>query len=137
MASHKDLPPPPSPAQAQAPQTEQPRPIPISSESSKGAERDGGAQPDPDEEPESFFVRNTYAQLDVTGVKGDGYEDGVERTRAKLGHDRRSVQLAAMSDARDLRAADGEVAEKELRLLSCVDRFVFTPLHFISFSLSR
>lgn len=79
-----------------------------------------------DEEPESYFVRNTYAQLDVTGVKGDGYEDGIERTRAKLGHDRRSVQLAAMTDARDKTV--GEIAEKELKLLGDVDRYVNVKL---------
>ena len=107
MTSQKDLPPPP-------PVEDRPRvSVSPSVKSVPKAE---------DEEPESYFVRNTYAQLDVTGVKGDGYEDGIERTRAKLGHDRRSVQLAAMNDARD--KAVGEIAEKELKLLSNVDRYV-------------
>ncbi|KAL5533665.1 hypothetical protein ACEPAG_125 [Sanghuangporus baumii] len=81
------------------------------------------------EEPEAFFVRNTYAQLDVTGVKGDGYEEGVERTRAKLGHDRRSVQLALRNDARG--DITGELSDEELRLLGSVDRYGFfnTPSH--------
>ncbi|KAL5519521.1 hypothetical protein ACEPAH_1204 [Sanghuangporus vaninii] len=81
------------------------------------------------EEPEAFFVRNTYAQLDVTGVKGDGYEEGVERTRAKLGHDRRSVQIALRNDARG--DITGELSEEELRLLESVDRYGFfnTPSH--------
>jgi hypothetical protein len=34
------------------------------------------------EDLDAFHVRNTYAQLEVSGVKGDGYEEGVERTRA-------------------------------------------------------
>ncbi|KAL5494688.1 hypothetical protein ACEPAI_149 [Sanghuangporus weigelae] len=81
------------------------------------------------EEPEAFFVRNTYAQLDVTGVKGDGYEEGVERTRAKLGHDRRSVQIALRNDARG--DITGELSDEELRLLENVDRYGFfnTPSH--------
>ena len=78
--------------------------------------------PEAGEEPEAFFVRNTYAQLDVTGVKGDGYEEGIERTRAKLGHDRRSVQLAVRNDARgDIR---GELSDEEIQVLKSVDRYV-------------
>lgn len=34
------------------------------------------------EDLDAFHVRNTYAILEVSGVKGDGYEEGVERTRA-------------------------------------------------------
>lgn len=80
-------------------------------------------EPKEGEEPEAFFVRNTYAKLDVTGVKGDGYEEGIERTRAKLGYDRRSVQLAAMNDAKE--AATGEIPKKELEILTSVDRYGF------------
>ncbi|KAI5118255.1 hypothetical protein M0805_008189 [Coniferiporia weirii] len=83
----------------------------------------GSATPVEGEEPEAYFVRNTYAQLDATGVKGDGYEEGIERTRAKLGHDRRSVQLAVMNDAKE--AANGEIPQKELEILSKVDRYGF------------
>lgn len=106
MNSHKDLPVPPAGSDI----TSNDRPS-----TTKG--------PEDDEEPESYFVRNTYAQLDVTGVKGDGYEDGVERTRAKLGHDRRSVQLAAVNNAKDPVLSD--IPEKELTVLSNVDRLVF------------
>ena len=31
---------------------------------------------------DAFHVRNTYAQLEISGAKGDEYED--ERTRARL-----------------------------------------------------
>ena len=72
------------------------------------------------EESEAYFVRNTYALLDVTGVRGDGYEEGIERTRAKLGHDRRSVQLAVKNDAKE--EVTGEIPQKELEVLKNVDR---------------
>lgn len=76
------------------------------------------------EEPEAFFVRSTYAQLEVTGVKGDGYEEGVERTRAKLGHNRESVQLAAArSEARGLGDEASDITQKELEILKSLDRY--------------
>lgn len=78
------------------------------------------------EEPEAFFVRSTYAQLEVTGVKGDGYEEGVERTRAKLGHNRESVQLAAaQSEARALGDEASDITQKELEILKSLDRYAF------------
>lgn len=80
------------------------------------------AQQGEGEESEAYFVRNTYALLDVTGVRGDGYEEGIERTRAKLGHDRRSVQLAVKGDAKE--DSFGEIPQKELDILQNVDRCV-------------
>lgn len=75
--------------------------------------------PSEGEDLDSFHVRSTYAQLDATGVKGDGYEDGVERTRAR--HSRES-QLRA-------NAALGTPAEKsrdlrveEVNILASLDR---------------
>ncbi|KAH8110681.1 RabGAP/TBC [Phellopilus nigrolimitatus] len=96
--------------------------------SATSSARDSG-KPTEGEEPESYFVRNTYAQLDTTGVKGDGYEEGIERTRAKLGHDRQSVQLAAINDAKE--EARGDVPTKELELLGSLDRYGFfvVPSH--------
>lgn len=38
--------------------------------------------PSAGEEPDAFHVRSTYAQLEMFGVKGDGWVEGVERTRA-------------------------------------------------------
>lgn len=71
-------------------------------------------------------MRSTYAQLEVTGVKGDGYEEGVERTRAKLGHNRESVQLAAaQSEARALGDEASDITQKELEILKSLDRYAF------------
>jgi hypothetical protein len=47
----------------------------------------------PREGPDSYHVHATYAALDVSGVRGDGYEDGEELTRARLGSNRSLVQL--------------------------------------------
>ena len=78
------------------------------------------------EEPEAFFVRSTYAQLNVTGVRGDGYEEGVERTRAKLGHNRESVQLAAAQSEARIAGEEGvDITAKELEILKSLDRYVF------------
>ncbi|KAF8433496.1 rab-GTPase-TBC domain-containing protein [Boletus edulis BED1] len=79
--------------------------------------------PSEGEDLDSFHVRSTYAQLDTTGVKGDGYEDGVERTRARQ-HTRAS-QLRAdatlgspAEKSRDLRA-------EEVNVLASLDRYGF------------
>ncbi len=37
------------------------------------------------EDAEGRFVRDTYATLDHIGVAGDGFVEGIERTRAKSG----------------------------------------------------
>lgn len=77
--------------------------------------------PSEGEDLDSFHVRRTYAQLDATGVKGDGYEDGVERTRARQ----------CVSRASQLRANDalGSPVEKsrdllveEVNVLASLDR---------------
>lgn len=47
----------------------------------------------PGEDADSYHVRATYATLDVSGVRGDGYEDGEELTRARLGSNRSLVPL--------------------------------------------
>ncbi|KAI9570125.1 rab-GTPase-TBC domain-containing protein [Boletus coccyginus] len=80
--------------------------------------------PSEGEDLDSFHVRSTYAQLDATGVKGDGYEDGVERTRARQ----------CVSRASQLRANDalGSPVEKsrdllveEVNVLASLDRYGF------------
>lgn len=73
------------------------------------------------EDPEAFFVRITYARLDASGVRGDGYEEGIERTRAKLGHDRRSVQMAAQNEARS-ENEERVISQKEMDMLKGLDR---------------
>src|SRR5258708_2555293 len=43
----------------------------------------------------SFHVRSTYAALDLFCVKGDGYDEGVERTRAHISGTHESTLRAA------------------------------------------
>lgn len=66
------------------------------------------------EDPDSSFIRQTYAQLDVCGVKGDGYEEGIERTRARLN--------ATMEQLRASMFASKELTSKEIDVLKTVDR---------------
>lgn len=67
------------------------------------------------EEEDSFLVRSTYARLDVTGVTGDGWEDGVERTRERSKLGRRSMLFPHSS------SADG-LDERERDMRSNLDR---------------
>lgn len=71
--------------------------------------------PSDGEDPDSFHVRNTYARLDLSGVVGDGYEEGVERTRAKVTNNR-------LSEARLGPLKSGEISSKETELLASLDR---------------
>ncbi|KAF5392615.1 hypothetical protein D9757_002212 [Collybiopsis confluens] len=86
--------------------------------------------PSEGEDMDSFHVRNTYAQLDVTGVKGDGYLEGVERTRARIGDSRQS-QLNAEAALGDGTEKSRELDPKEAQLLAMVDRYGFfsSPSH--------
>ncbi|ESK97713.1 gtpase activating protein [Moniliophthora roreri MCA 2997] len=86
--------------------------------------------PSEGEDMDAFHVRSTYAQLDVSGVKGDGYEDGVERTRARVGGSRAS-QLNALAAIGDGTEKKGDLDERELAALASVDRYGFfsTPSH--------
>jgi USP6 N-terminal-like protein len=77
--------------------------------------------PSEGEEPDAFHVRCTYAQLDVYGVKGDGYEEGIERTRAKLG-DSPESQMTADSALCDGTEKVQELSPKELETLASLDR---------------
>lgn len=67
------------------------------------------------EEEDSFLVRSTYARLEVTGVTGDGWEDGVERTRERSKLGRRSMLFSTSS------SADG-LDDKEKDMRSNLDR---------------
>lgn len=83
--------------------------------------------PSDGEDPDAFHVRSTYAHLDVYGVKGDGFEDGVERTRAKVGGSRAS-QLNAENALADASEKQHELNEKEIEILASLDRcarFIF------------
>ncbi|EPQ60225.1 RabGAP/TBC [Gloeophyllum trabeum ATCC 11539] len=80
--------------------------------------------PSEGEDAESFHVRSTYAQLDMTGVKGDGYEEGVERTRARIGMSRTS-ELRAEAALADENEKARELTPKEVETLASLDRYGF------------
>lgn len=94
---------------------------PISSSGSPGSI--SSLVPSEGEDMDAFHVRNTYAQLETTGVKGDGYEEGVERTRARLGASR-SSQLDAEAAIGDGTEKSRELHPKEIETLRTVDRWV-------------
>lgn len=77
--------------------------------------------PSEGEDLNAFHVRNTYAQLEMSGVKGDGYEEGVERTRARIGASR-SSQLNALAALGDGTEKTRELEAKEIETLASVDR---------------
>jgi hypothetical protein len=79
--------------------------------------------PSEGEDMDGFYVRSTYAQLEAMGVKGDGYEEGVERTRAKIGASRAS-QLKADAALGDGLEKTRNLEAKEIQVLQSVDRCV-------------
>ncbi|KAJ6520197.1 rab-GTPase-TBC domain-containing protein [Mycena sanguinolenta] len=80
--------------------------------------------PSEGEDLDGFHVRNTYAQLEMSGVKGDGYEEGVERTRARIGTSRASQAFAenAIGDGTE---KSQELDAKEIQALVAADRYGF------------
>jgi hypothetical protein len=77
--------------------------------------------PSAGEDPDSFHVRSTYAQLDVFGVKGDGIDEGVERTRARVGGSRES-ELQAMNAIGDEDEKRRDLSPQEVQMLASLDR---------------
>lgn len=77
--------------------------------------------PSEGEDMDAFHVRNTYAQLEASGVKGDGYEEGIERTRARVGKSRLS-QLQADAVLGDGSDKKRDLDLKEIQVLESVDR---------------
>ncbi len=77
--------------------------------------------PSAGEDPDSFHVRSTYAQLDILGVKGDGIDEGVERTRARVGGSRES-ELQAMNAIGDEDEKRRDLSPREVQMLSSLDR---------------
>lgn len=73
------------------------------------------------EDADAFHVRSTYAQLETIGVKGDGIEEGVERTRARVGGSRQS-ELRAEEALADEHERTRELTPQEVQLLSSLDR---------------
>jgi hypothetical protein len=78
--------------------------------------------PGVNEDPDSYYVRATYAALDVTGVRGDGYEDGEELTRARLGNARGTLPSPIPNTAKRMEMGGKELNEKEKELLGQLDR---------------
>lgn len=81
--------------------------------------------PAPNEDPDGYFVRATYAALDVSGVRGDGYEDGEELTRARLGSGRGNLPSPIPDTAKRMTMGGKELTEKEIELLGQLDRYGF------------
>lgn len=77
--------------------------------------------PSEGEDMDAFHVRQTYALLGQTGVKGDGYEEGIERTRARIGSSRLS-QMNADAAVGDGTEKSKALDPKEIELLASVDR---------------
>ena len=73
------------------------------------------------EDADAFYVRSTYAQLDMIGVKGDGVDEGVERTRARVGGSRAS-ELRADEALADEDEKTRDLTSKEIELLASLDR---------------
>ncbi|KAF8634929.1 hypothetical protein AX15_000668 [Amanita polypyramis BW_CC] len=83
--------------------------------------------PSEGEDMDAFHVRSTYAQLELSGVKGDGYEEGIELTRARLHATQPGHQNAggALADGNEKK---GDLDPRELQTLSNVDRYGFFSL---------
>lgn len=138
-ASTRELPPLPPSANPTPPSTPPPNLLrqasspfllsPKTSSKSPGHLRPNGSSPSSKislvpsegEDMDSFHVRNTYAILEVSGVKGDGYEEGVERTRARVGNTRQS-QLNADAAIGDGSEKSKDLDPNEIELLGSVDR---------------
>ena len=67
-------------------------------------------------------MRSTYAQLDVCGVRGDGIEEGVERTRARVGGSRQS-ELRAQEALADAQEKTRDLTPQEVTMLASLDRY--------------
>lgn len=68
----------------------------------------------PGEDADAYYVRATYAALDYSGVKGDGYEEGEELTRARLGPGRAERPPSPLPPipGRSLHRREQEILEK-------------------------
>ncbi|KAI9445404.1 rab-GTPase-TBC domain-containing protein [Lactarius indigo] len=86
--------------------------------------------PSAGEDPDSFHVRSTYAQLEVLGVKGDGIDEGVERTRARIGSSRES-EIKAANAIGDEYEKRRDLNPQEIQILASLDRYGFfsAPSH--------
>jgi len=77
------------------------------------------------EDPDAFHVRATYATLEVSGVPGDGVDEGVERTRARLGVSLDDLAQSKNSLDQPRPGRSGDLKENEERLINSLDRYGF------------
>ncbi|KAG9077411.1 hypothetical protein FRC06_008923 [Ceratobasidium sp. 370] len=74
------------------------------------------------EDADGYRVRATYARLEVEGVPGDGWMEGVERTRTRIV----SAASAAVLEAnKGVGGKGADVSEDEERQLRSTDRYGF------------
>ena len=73
------------------------------------------------EDEDAFHVRRTYAELEVVGVKEDGYTEGVERTRARVGSSRQS-ETRALEALGDIAEKKRDLTPQEIEILASLDR---------------
>ena len=73
------------------------------------------------EDEDAFHVRRTYAELEVFGVKEDGYGEGIERTRARLGSNRESG-IRALEALGDMADKKRDLTPQEVEILASLDR---------------
>ncbi|WWC63189.1 uncharacterized protein I303_105789 [Kwoniella dejecticola CBS 10117] len=78
-----------------------------------------GSSQYPGEEDDAYMVRNTYARLEKEGVHGDGWDQGVERTRG--GPSIVSGKRATVYPA----TKTGDIGEQERQFLASLDRYGF------------
>ncbi|WWC90808.1 uncharacterized protein L201_005745 [Kwoniella dendrophila CBS 6074] len=78
-----------------------------------------GSSQYPGEEDDAFMVRNTYARLEKEGVHGDGWDQGVERTRG--GPSMSSGKRATVYPA----TKSSDIGEQERQYLASLDRYGF------------
>ena len=62
-------------------------------------------------------------------MKGDGIDEGVERTRARVGGSRAS-ELRAIEALADERENTRDLTYQEIEVLASLDRYVFVHLAF-------
>ncbi|KAJ7292954.1 rab-GTPase-TBC domain-containing protein [Mycena rebaudengoi] len=121
--------PPPTPPPAASPllAPDTPSPLPLKHPAYSSSLSKTSLVPSEGEDLDGFHVRSTYAQLEMSGVKGDGYLDGVERTRARIGTSRQS-QMYAEGALGDGTEKSQELDPKEIQTLTAVDRYGFFTL---------
>ncbi|KAG9124663.1 hypothetical protein FRC07_010710 [Ceratobasidium sp. 392] len=74
------------------------------------------------EDPDGYRVRATYARLEVEGVPGDGWLEGVERTRTRIVS---AASAAVLEASRGVGGKGADVTEDEERRLRSTDRYGF------------